>query len=142
MIINLLLGFNLFVSSSVPLGTTSMNVPSGFSVMVGAKYKVNYDFMVSYYKKSNYETKLQGLLIGKDFFLGKSFTILPEIGLMRGERSRKGISEKGFSPLFLIRFAYLFPPEESNFQIGFSLREVFNGKKSVDFFDIGIGFRM
>jgi len=142
MSIFLLLGFNLFVSSSVPQGTASLDTPSGFSIMVGGKYKVNYDFMASYYSKTNYEVRLHGIATGKEFFLGKNFTILPEIGAIRGQKIREEFSESGYSPIFLVRFAYLFPADNPSFQIGFSLREAFNGKVGSDFLDIGIGFRM
>jgi hypothetical protein len=138
----LILGFNLFVSSSVPQRSASLDTPSGFSVMVGGKYKINYDFMASYYSKTNYEVRLLGIAIGREFFLGKSFTILPEMGAIRGERIREEASESGFSPMILVRFAYLFPAENPSFQIGFSVREAFNGKVGSDFLDIGIGFRM
>jgi hypothetical protein len=138
----LILGFNLFVSSSVPHRSASFDTPSGFSITVGGKYKINYDFMASYYSKTNYEVKLLGIAIGKEFFLGKSFTILPEMGAVKGERTREGSLESGFSPTILVRFTYLFPSENSSFQIGFSVREAFNGKVGSDFLDIGIGFRM
>jgi hypothetical protein len=142
MSIILLIGFNLFVSSSVPLGSVSVDTPSGFSIMVGGKYKFNYDFIASYYSKTNYEIRLHGAAIGEEFFLGRNFTIFPEIGIIRGKRMRKGALETGYSPVCLVRFAYLFPAENPSFQLGFSLREVFNGKMGFDFLDIGIGFRM
>jgi len=142
MSIILLLGFNLFVSSSVPQGPAATDTPSGFSVMVGGKYEVNYDFIASYYSKNNYEVRLHGILMGKELYLGKNFSILPEIGLVKGKRIREGSLESGYSPLFLVRFAYLFSAESSTFQIGFSLREAFNGKVGTDFIDFGIGFRM
>jgi hypothetical protein len=142
MSIILLIGFNLFVSSSVPQGSVSIDTPSGFSIMVGGKYKINYDLIASYYSKTNYEVRLHGIATGKEFFLGKSFTIFPEIGIIRGKKMREGASESGYSPVCLVRFAYLFPAENPSFQLGFSIREVFNGKMGVDFLDIGIGFRM
>lgn len=146
MSIILLVGFNLFVSSSVPQGPTATDTPSGFSVMVGGEHKIkhdfNYDFIASYYSGTNYEASLHGLLIGKELVLGKKFSILPEIGAVRGIRTREETSEIGYSPLFLIRFAYLFSTENSSFQIGLSLREVFNEEIGIDFLDFGIGFRM
>jgi hypothetical protein len=137
-----LVAFNLFVSSSVPQGAAAMDTPSGFSVMVGSKYKVNYDLIASYYTKSAYEVNLHGLLIGKDLFLTQKFSILPEIGIVNVKRVRENASETGFSPLFIIRFAYLLSTENSTFQIGISLREAFNEKIDIDFLDFGIGFRM
>ena len=142
MSIILLVGFNLFVSSSVPQGAAAIDTPSGFSVMVGGKYKVNYDFIASYYSKNSYEVRLHGVSLGKELFLGQKFSILPEIGISRVERTREDASESGFSPLFIVRFAYLFSTENSTFQIGFSLREAFNEKIDIDFIDFGIGFRM
>jgi hypothetical protein len=142
MSIILLIGFNLFVSSSVPQGSASIDTPSGFSITVGGEYKVNYDFMASYYSETNYEVILHGFATGKEFFLGKNFTILPEIGITRGKKMRESASEIGYSPVCLVRFAYLFSAENPSFQLGFSLREVFNGKMGADFLDIGIGFRM
>ena len=138
----LLVAFNLFVSSSVPQGAAAMDTPSGFSLMIGDKYKVNYDLVASYYTKSDYEVRLYGISLGKELFLGQKFSILPEIGLTRITRIRGDASESGISPLFLVRFLYLFSTESSTFQIGFSLREAFNEKFGADFLDIGIGFRM
>jgi hypothetical protein len=106
------------------------------------KYDLNYDFIASYYSGTNYEANLHGLLIGKELMLGKNFSILPEIGAVRGIRTREGASESGYSPLFLIRFVYLFSSENSSFQIGLSLREAFNEEIGIDFLDFGIGFRM
>jgi len=142
MSIILLVGFNLFVSSSVPQGPAATDTPSGFSVMVGGKYKVNYDLIASYYSETNYEVRLHGIVMGRELFLGKNFSILPEIGVVKGTRIREGATESALSPLFLVRFAYLFSAESSTFQIGFSLREAFNGKVGTDFIDFGIGFRM
>ena len=142
MSIILLVGFNLFVSSSVPQGAAAIDTPSGFSVMVGGKYKVNYDLVASYYTKSDYEVNLHGLLFGKDLLLGQKFSILPEIGIVNVKMAREDASESGFSPLFIVRFAYLLSTENSTFQIGLSLREAFNEKIGIDFLDFGIGFRM
>jgi hypothetical protein len=142
MSIILLIGFNLFVSSSVPQGSVSIDTPSGFSIMVGGKYKVNYDLIASYYSKTNYEVRLHGIAAGREFFLGKNFTVFPEIGITRGKRLREGALEIGYSPICLVRFAYLFSEENPSFQLGFSIREVFNDKMGVDFLDFGIGFRM
>ncbi len=142
MSIIVLISFNLFVSSSVPQGSTAYDTPSGFSVMIGGKYMLNYDFIASYYSQANYEIRLHGMVIGKELFIGKNFSILPETGVVKGRRLREGASETGFSPLLLIRFAYIFSVESSTFQIGFSFREAFNGKVGVDFIDFGIGFRM
>jgi hypothetical protein len=138
----LLVAFNLFVSSSVPQDAAATDTPSGFSLMIGDKYKVNYDLVASYYTKSDYEVRLYGISLGKELFLGQRFSILPEIGLTKITRTRENASESGFSPLFLVRFVYLFSTESSTFQIGFSLREAFNEKIGIDFLDIGIGFRM
>jgi hypothetical protein len=142
MSIILLVGFNLFVSSSVPQGAAAIDTPSGFAVMIGGKYKVNYDLIATYYSKGNYEIRLHGISLGKELLLGQKFSILPEIGIARIERARESASESGYSPLFIVRFAYLFSIESSTFQIGFSLREAFNEKIDVDFLDFGIGFRM
>jgi len=142
MSIILLIGFNLFVSSSVPLGNAATDVPSGFALMIGGKYKVDYDFISSYYSGSNYDINLYGVALGKELKLGKRISILPEIGLVNGKIVREGASEDGLSPIFLVRVAYLFTTERSALQIGFSLREVFNGQVGADFFDLGIGFRM
>ena len=142
MSIILLVGFNLFVSSSVPLGTAETDVPSGFTLMIGGKYKVDYNYIVSHYSESNYYINLYGVAVGKELMLGKKISILPEIGLVNGKRIREGVSENGLSPIFLVRVAYLFTTERSALQIGFSLREVFNGQVDADFFDLGIGFRM
>jgi len=142
MSIFLLVGFNLFISSSVPQGTAASDTPSGFSVTVGGEYKINYDFIATYYSGDNYEVNLHGILAGKEFFLGKKISILPEIGMAAAKRSREAASENGLFPLFIVRFAYLFYAENSTFQIGFSLREVFNEKIGADFIDFGIGFRM
>lgn len=138
-----LISFNLFVSSSVPQGSATYDTPSGFSVMIGGNYDmVNYDFIASYYSQANYEVRLHGMAIGKELFLGKNFSIFPETGVVKGRRLREGASESGFSPILLVRFAYIFSAESSTFQIGCSFREVFNGKVGVDFIDFGIGFRM
>jgi hypothetical protein len=142
MSIILILGFNLFVSSSVPQGTAALDTPSGFSIMIGGQYRVNYDFIASYYSKTNYEVGLYGLAGGKEFFLGKNFAILPEIGVIKGKRTREEALESGYFPIFLIRFVCLIPSENPSFQIGFSLREVFNEKIGSDFIDFGVGFRM
>ncbi|MBN1695504.1 hypothetical protein JW879_08910 [candidate division WOR-3 bacterium] len=138
----LLVGFNLFVSSSVPQGAAALDTPSGFSVMIGEKYKVNYDLIASYYTKSDYEVRLYGISLGKEIFLGQKFSILPEIGIAKVTRTREDTSESGLPPIFIVRFAYLFSTESSTFQIGFSLREVFNEEPGFDFLDFGIGFRM
>jgi hypothetical protein len=138
----LLIGFNVFVSSSVPQGTAAVDTPSGFAIMIGGKYKVDYDLFATYYSRDNYAVKLHGISLGKDLLLGKKFSILPEIGIAKIERTREGASESGLSPLFIVRFAYLFSTENSTFQIGFSLREAFNEKIDIDFLDLGIGFRM
>jgi hypothetical protein len=138
----LLVAFNLFVSSSVPQGAAALDTPSGFSVMIGEKYKVNYDFVASYYTKSDYEVRLYGIFLGKELFLGQKFSILPEIGIAKVTRTREEASESGFLPVFIVRFAYLFSTESSTFQIGFSLREAFNEEPGFDFLDFGIGFRM
>lgn len=142
MIIILLIGFNSFVSSSISLGNAEKDVPSGFSLTIGGKHKVNYDFIGSYYSKSNYEIKLFGIAMGKELFLGRNFSFLPELGMAKCMRSRRGVSEDSFIPVLLVRFTYLFTIERSTFQIGFSLREVFNGEMGADFIDLGVGFRM
>jgi hypothetical protein len=138
----LLVGFNLFVSSSVPQGTAAVDTPSGFSLMMGGEYKVNYDIIAAYYSRDSYEVDIYGILLGKELLLGQKFSILPEIGMVKAKRTREDTSENGSSPIFVIRFAYLFLAESSTFQIGFSLREVFNEKIGTDFLDFGIGFRM
>jgi hypothetical protein len=138
----LLVAFNLFVSSSVPQGAAALDTPSGFSVMIGEKYKVNYDLIASYYTKSDYEVRLYGISLGKELFLGRKFSILPEIGITKVTRTREDASESGFPPILIVRFAYLFSTESSTFQIGFSLREAFNEEPGFDFLDFGIGFRM
>ncbi|MEJ2568525.1 MAG: hypothetical protein P8Z50_06615 [candidate division WOR-3 bacterium] len=138
----LLLGFNLFVSSSVPQGSAAADTPSGFSLMIGGEQKVNYDIITSQYSRDNYDVAIYGILIGKELLVGQKFSILPEIGMTKAKRSRENASDNGFSPLFVIRFAYLISNESSTFQIGLSLREVFNEKIGTDFLDFGIGFRM
>lgn len=138
----LLVGFNLFVSSSVPQGATANDTPSGFSLTIGGKHNINYDLIATYYSQDNYEVRLHGICLGKELLLGKKFSILPEIGIARIKRIREKASEEGYSPLFIVRFAYLFSTESSTFQIGFSLREAFNEKINVDFIDFGIGYRM
>ena len=142
MSILLLVGFNLFVSSSVPQGTAAIDTPSGFSLMIGGEYKINYDFIASYYNRDSYGIDIHGALLGKELLLGQNFSILPEIGIVKAKRSREESSDNGYAPLFVIRFAYLISTESSTFQIGFSLREVFNEKIGTDFLDFGIGFRM
>jgi hypothetical protein len=142
MSIILLLGFNLFVSSSVPLGTAGTDIPSGFSLIIGGKYKVDYDFIGSYYSESNYDINLYGIAIGKELMLGKRISILPEMGLANGKIIREEAEENGLFPILLVRVAYLFNTENSALQIGFSLREVFNDQVGADFIDFGIGFRM
>lgn len=142
MSIILLVSFNLFVSSSVPQGTVAIDTPSGFALMVGGKYKVNYDLLAAFYNKDNYEVRFQGISLGKELLLAKKLSILPEIGIAKVDRTRESASESGYSPLFIVRFAYLFSTESSTFQIGFSLREAFNEKIDFDFIDFGIGFRM
>jgi hypothetical protein len=142
MSIILLVGFNLFVSSSVPLGTVAADTPSGFSLMIGGEYKINYDLIAAYYSRDSYGVDIHGILLGKELLLGKKFSIFPEIGMLKIKRTREDTFENGSSPLFAIRFAYLFSAESSTFQIGFSLREVFNEKIGADFLDFGIGFRM
>lgn len=142
MSIILLLAFNLFVSSSVPLGTAVTDIPSGFSLMIGGKCKVDYDFIGSYYSESNYDINLYGIVIGKELTLGKRISVLPEMGLADGKITREEAEENGLFPIFLVRVAYLFNTENSALQIGFSLREVFNDQVGADFIDFGIGFRM
>jgi len=142
MSIILLVGFNLFISSSVPQGAAAADTPSGFSLLAGGKHKINYDFIVTYYRRDNYEVNIHGILLGKELLLGQKFSILPETGIVKAKRTRENASESGYSPLFVIRFAYLFSAENPTFQMGFSLREVFNEKIGTDFLDFGIGFRM
>lgn len=142
MSIILLVGFNLFVSSSVPQGTIAIDTPSGFSVMVGGEYKVNYDLVATYYSGSNYEVRLHGISLGKELLLAQKFSILPEIGMAKIIRTRESASESGYSPLLIVRFAYLFSTEITSFQIGLSVREAFNEEIGIDFLDFGIGFRM
>jgi hypothetical protein len=142
MSIILLVGFNLFVSSSVPQGTAATDTPSGFSLTIGGEYKVNYDFIASYYNRNSYQLDMHGILLGKELLFGQKLSILPEIGMVKATRSREESSDDGYSPLFVIRFAYLISTESSTFQMGFSLREVFNEKIGTDFLDFGIGFRM
>ncbi len=142
MSIILLVSFNLFVSSSVPQGTAAADTPSGFAIMIGGKYKVSYDLIATYYSKGNYEVRLHGISLGKELLLAQKFSILPEIGIVNVKRIRESASESGYSPLFMVRLAYLFSKESSTFQIGISLREAFNEEIGVDFLDFGIGFRM
>ncbi|MEJ2355969.1 MAG: hypothetical protein P8Y62_08760 [candidate division WOR-3 bacterium] len=142
MSIILLLSFNLFVSSSVPQGSASADTPSGFSLMMGGEHKINYDIIVSQYSRDNYDVNIYGILVGKELLLGQKLSILPEMGMVKAGRSREGSSDSGYFPLFVIRFAYLISTGSSTFQIGFSLREVFNEKIGTDFLDFGIGFRM
>jgi len=142
MSIILLFGFNLFVSSSIPQGTAANDIPSGFSLMIGGEHKINYDIIASQYSRNDYDVDIYGILIGKNLSFGQRFSILPEIGMTTIERTRENASENGFSPLFVIRFAYLISTKNSTFQIGFALREVFNEKIGTDFLDFGIGFRM
>jgi hypothetical protein len=137
-----LVGFNLFVSSSVPQGSAAADTPSGLAVMVGGKYKVNYDLFATYYSEGNYEVKLHGISLGKEFLLAQRLSVLPQIGLAKITRTRENASERGYAPLCMVRLAYLFSKESSTFQIGISLREAFNEEIGIDFIDFGIGFRM
>ena len=141
MSIILLIGFNLFVSSSVPTGSAETDIPSGFSLMTGGNYKIDYSFIVSYYS-GNYDLNLYGIAAGKELMLWEKISILPEIGMVNGKRAREEFSENGLFPIFMVRVAYLFSKENSSLQIGFSLREVFNGQMGSDFIDFGIGYRM
>jgi hypothetical protein len=124
------------------LGTAATDIPSGFSLAIGGKHKVDYDFIASYYSESNYDINLYGIAIGKELMLGKRISILPEMGLANGKIIREEAKEEGLCPVFLVRFAYLFNTEHSSLQIGFSLREVFNDQVGADFIGFGIGFRM
>ncbi|MEO0293193.1 MAG: hypothetical protein ABIN61_03095 [candidate division WOR-3 bacterium] len=141
-IILFIIEFNLFVSSSMPMGVTSFDLPSGFSLMVGGEYKINYDFIASFYNGANYKVEIFGIALGKEFFFKERFGFFPEMGIVKSERSRESGLEKGLFPIILVRFFYSFPKEKPCLQIGFSLREVFNGKMDVDFLDLGLGFEL
>ena len=141
MSILLLISFNLFVSSSVPTGSAATDIPSGFSLMIGGKHQIDYAFIASYYS-ANYDLNLYGIAAGKELMLWKRISILPEIGLVNGKRTREEFSENGLFPICMVRVAYLLSIENSSLQIGFSLREVFNGQMGSDFIDFGIGYRM
>ncbi len=142
MILNLLLSFGLFMGSSIPQGASAADTPSGFSIEFNGKYKVDYSIMTSYFKKGNYEMYQYGIGIGKEIILWNHLSIFPELGLMRGERSRNKASESGIFPIFWTHFLYLFPSRNPRFQIGFSLKEIFDEEIGTDFLDIGIGFRL
>ena len=142
MSIILLVGFNLFVSSSVPQGNAAADTPSGLGIMIGAEYKVNFDLFATYYSKGNYDVKMHGISLGKEFLLGQKLSILPQIGMAKVTRSRENASEHAYAPLFMGRLAYLFSNTGPTFQIGISLREAFNEEINADFIDFGIGFRM
>ena len=142
MSIILLVGFNLFVSSSVPQGNAASDIPSGLGIMIGGEYKVNYDLFATYYSRGNYELRLHGMSLGKEFLLAETFSVLPQIGMAKITRTRESAGERGYSPIFMVRLAYLFSKDSSTFQIGVSLREAFNEEINIDFIDFGIGFRM
>ncbi len=61
MILNLLLGFDLLVSSSIPQGTNSLDTPSGLSIAINQRYYIDCCLFFSDYKRSNYEIKMYGL---------------------------------------------------------------------------------
>ena len=138
----LLVAFNLFVSSSVPQGSAAADTPSGIGVMIGAEYKVNYDLFATYYSNGNYEVRLHGISLGKEFFPVQGLSFLPQMGMAKITRVRESAFESSYSPIFMVRLAYLFSKEGPTFQIGVSLREVFNEEINIDFIDFGIGFRM
>lgn len=142
MILNLLLGFDLLVSSSIPQGTNSLDTPSGLSIAINQRYYIDCCLIFSDYKRSNYEIKMYGLAAGKEFILLNHLSILPEVGALKISRERTSNQETGFSPVFSLRLLYLFPSESPQFQIGFTLKEIFDEEIDVDFLDIGIGFRL
>lgn len=142
MIQSLLLGFGLFVSTSTPQGKFALDTPSGLSIEVNHKYFADYSLIISNYRRSNYEIKIYGIGLGKELILWNHFSILPEVGTVRILRERRVHRETGFSPVFSIRFLYLFPSEDPRFQIGFTLKEIFDEEIDTDFLDIGIGFRL
>ncbi|GAH63963.1 unnamed protein product, partial [marine sediment metagenome] len=83
---------------------------------------------------------IDGLAAGKEFILLNHLSILPEVGALKISRERTNNQETGFSPVFSLRLLYLFPSESPQFQIGFTLKEIFDEEIDVDFLDIGIGF--
>ncbi len=142
MILNLLVGFGLFVGTSVPQGKTALDTPSGISIEFNHRYFADLGIALSDYRRSNYEVKMYGLEVGKEFILLNHFAILPKAGALRISRERSNHQETGFSPVFSLRFLYLFPSEDPRFQIGLTLKEIFDEEISTDFLDIGIGFRL
>ena len=140
--INLLLGFGLFVGSSVPQGETAIDTPSGISIVLEHEYKFNYWAMTALYRRDNYQLRMVGIGAGKEFILGNHFSFLLTPGIIYGSMKRKDVSENGIFPVFSLRFLYLFPSKNPKFQIGFSLKEIFDEEIGTDFLDIGIGFRL
>ncbi|MCK4225784.1 hypothetical protein KAX29_02710 [candidate division WOR-3 bacterium] len=142
MILNLLIGLGIFASSSMPQGETSIDTPSGISIECNHRYYIDYSLMASFYRGDNYQVGIYGVGVGKEFGLWNSLKIFPEVGFNVVERERSGVGERGFSPVFSVRFLYLLPSVSPRFQVGFTLKEIFDEEIGIDFLDIGIGFRL
>jgi hypothetical protein len=142
MILNLLLGFGVFIGTSIPQGTISLDTPSGLSIEYNQKFYFDYSFMFSNYRRSNYEVKMFGLGVGREFTLANRFSIFPRAGVIRIFRDRENNGESGISPILSLRLLYLFPGNGPKFQIGFKIKEIFDNEIDIDFLDIGIGFRL
>ncbi len=83
-----------------------------------------------------------GLGVGKEYTLANRFSIFPKIGVLGISRDRENNIESGISPILSLRLLYLFPGNSPQFQIGFKIKEIFDNEIDIDFFDIGIGFRL
>ena len=142
MIFNLLLGFGVFMGSSIPQGTISLDTPSGLSLEYNQKLYLDYGLIFSLHRRSNYEVKMFGLGVGKEYTLANRFSIFPKIGVLGISRDRENNIESGISPILSLRLLYLFPGNSPQFQIGFKIKEIFDNEIDIDFFDIGIGFRL
>lgn len=130
------------MSSSTASDDIENGIPSGFEMDFSGKYRVHYNLSFASYKRSNFELDMVGTGVGYDLVLGGQLSIFPEAGLGFSRKNRGNYSEISLFPYGSLRVLYLFPTAKPNFQIGFKMKEIFDEEIGVDFFNIGIGFRL
>lgn len=140
--INLIVAISAFLGSSIPQGEASPDSPSGVTFEIDENYMVNINLGMSYYQRENYKLRLIGMGVGKEFFIFNNFSTTLSSGLYHGLKARQNLSETGFIPYISMRFLIVFPSKKSGFQIGFSMKEIFDEEIGSDFLNIGVGFRM
>lgn len=142
MLLEIILGFSLLMSSSTPSDNVKNGIPSGFEMDFSGNYAVDYNLNFSSYKRGNFELNIVGAGLGYDLMLGGQISIYPEIGVGFSRKARNDYTELSLLPYASLRMLYLFPTARPNFQIGFKIKEIFDEEVGVDFFNIGIGFRL